>query len=63
MEVTGGPAQTIAQVEASCVVFGIPKEAIERGGVDEVVPLSRIPALVLSRAQAGVSHARQVRRA
>ena len=32
-------AQTIAQDEASCVVFGMPKEAIRLGGADRVVPL------------------------
>lgn len=32
-------ARTLAQDEESCVVFGMPKEAIARGGVDEVVPL------------------------
>jgi two-component system chemotaxis response regulator CheB len=40
-------AHTIAQDEASCVVFGMPKEAIARGGVDEVLPLPRIPHAVL----------------
>ncbi len=44
-------ALTIAQDEASCVVFGMPKEAIARGGVDHVVPLSRIPRLALDLAQ------------
>ncbi|QXE90866.1 chemotaxis response regulator protein-glutamate methylesterase [Geomonas subterranea] len=33
-------ARTFAQDEESCVVFGMPREAIARGGVDEVVPLS-----------------------
>jgi two-component system chemotaxis response regulator CheB len=37
---------TIAQDEKSCVVFGMPKTAIEEGGVDEVVHLSRIPRLI-----------------
>jgi two-component system chemotaxis response regulator CheB len=32
-------ASTIAQDEASCVVFGMPKEAIRLGGADRVVPL------------------------
>ena len=32
-------ARTLAQDEASCVVFGMPKEAIASGGVDEVLPL------------------------
>lgn len=40
-------ARTIAQDEASCVVFGMPKEAIETGGVDKVVSLKNIPAEIL----------------
>lgn len=39
-------AVTYAQDEESCVVFGMPKEAIKLGGVDHVVPLDRIPALI-----------------
>ena len=35
-------ARTIAQDEASCVVFGMPCEAIRRGAVDRVLPLDRI---------------------
>jgi two-component system, chemotaxis family, protein-glutamate methylesterase/glutaminase len=41
-------AATIAQDEASCVVFGMPKEAIERGAVDVVMPLEQIARAVLS---------------
>jgi two-component system chemotaxis response regulator CheB len=37
MKIAG--ASTIAQDEASCVVFGMPKEAIRLGGADRVVPL------------------------
>lgn len=37
-----GGSITIAQDEASCVVFGMPREAIMAGVVDTVVPLSRI---------------------
>ena len=40
-------ARTIAQDEASCVVFGMPKEAIEAGAVDKVVTLKNIPAEIL----------------
>lgn len=36
-------ARTIAQDEKSCVVFGMPKVAIELGGADQVLPLSKIP--------------------
>ncbi|WP_308389097.1 chemotaxis response regulator protein-glutamate methylesterase [Acidithiobacillus sp. AMEEHan] len=36
-------ARTLAQDEESCVVFGMPKEAIRLGGVDEILPLERIP--------------------
>ncbi len=41
-------AVTIAQDEASCVVFGMPKEAIERGAVNKVAALSHIPKVILS---------------
>jgi two-component system, chemotaxis family, protein-glutamate methylesterase/glutaminase len=40
-------AHTIAQDEATCVVFGMPKEAIARGAAREVLPLPRIPHAVL----------------
>lgn len=40
---------TIAQDEASCVVFGMPNEAIKAGGVDTVLPLDAIAAEVLRR--------------
>jgi two-component system chemotaxis response regulator CheB len=45
-------AATLAQDEASCVVFGMPREAIGRGAVDEVVPLERIAEALLRRARA-----------
>ena len=35
-------AKTIAQDEASCVVFGMPKEAIKTGAVDRVISLNHI---------------------
>ena len=42
---TAAPAP-IAQDEASCVVFGMPKEAIELGAVDEVLPLDRMAGAI-----------------
>lgn len=47
LEMKGTGAQTIAQDKASCVVFGMPAEAIKRGAVDAVVPLERIAGEVL----------------
>jgi two-component system, chemotaxis family, protein-glutamate methylesterase/glutaminase len=41
-------ARTIAQDEASCVVFGMPKEAIRLGAVDRVLPLSAISGAILA---------------
>jgi two-component system chemotaxis response regulator CheB len=41
-------ARTIAQDEASCVVFGMPREAIRLGAADRVVALPRIPSVILS---------------
>ncbi|MDR1533961.1 MAG: chemotaxis response regulator protein-glutamate methylesterase [Planctomycetota bacterium] len=41
-------ARTVAQDEKSCVVFGMPKEAIKTGGVEKVVPLDKVTDMVLS---------------
>jgi two-component system chemotaxis response regulator CheB len=40
-------ALTIAQDEASCVVYGMPKEAVKLGAVDGILPLSAIPQLIM----------------
>ena len=42
LEMKRSGAFTVAQDEESCVVFGMPNEAIKLGGVDEVLPLDRI---------------------
>ena len=47
LEMRRAGAFTLAQDEATSVVFGMPKEAIARGTVDEVLPLPRIPMAVL----------------
>lgn len=41
-------ARTIAQDEDSCVVFGMPKEAIKLDAVDEVQPLNQLARLICS---------------
>jgi two-component system chemotaxis response regulator CheB len=48
LEMKNAGADTIAQDEATCVVFGMPKEAIACGAVDLVLPLPRIPAKILT---------------
>jgi len=42
LEMKKAGARTIAQDESSCVVFGMPKEAIKLGGADKVLPLDQI---------------------
>ncbi len=46
-------AGTIAQDEASCVVYGMPKEAVKLGAVDEIVPLGNIPRAIFKGLETG----------
>lgn len=46
-EMRDAGASTIAQDEASCVVFGMPKEAIRMGGAQRVLPLHDLPRSIL----------------
>ncbi len=48
-ELKDAGAFTIAQDEATCVVFGMPQEAIKRGAVHKVLPLEEIAAAVLKQ--------------
>jgi two-component system chemotaxis response regulator CheB len=48
LEMREAGSYNFAQDEASCVVFGMPKEAIHLGGVHEVLPLKDLPAHVMS---------------
>ena len=41
-------ARTIAQDEETCVVFGMPKEAIAIGAVDEVMPLPQVARAIVA---------------
>ncbi len=45
-------AITIAQDEETCVVYGMPKEAVARGGVDRVLPLGQIAQSAIELANA-----------
>ena len=51
LEMKQAGAYTIAQDEATSVVFGMPNEAIKRGAVDEILPLGSIARCVLVRAR------------
>jgi two-component system chemotaxis response regulator CheB len=49
---------TLAQDEASCVVYGMPKTAVEAGGVDRVVPLSSMAERIMQRVREPASGGR-----
>jgi two-component system chemotaxis response regulator CheB len=49
LEMKTAGAFTIAQDEATCVVFGMPREAILLGAAEQVVPLPRIASALLHR--------------
>jgi two-component system chemotaxis response regulator CheB len=51
LEMKAAGAFNIAQNEASCVVFGMPAEAIKMGGVDRVCSLDQIAPEVLRRSR------------
>ena len=48
LEMKNAGAKTIAQDESSCVVFGMPKEAIKMGGADRIMHLNDIPKGITS---------------
>lgn len=45
-------AYTIAQDEASCLMFGMPKEAIALGAAQQILPLNMISAMLITLANA-----------
>jgi two-component system chemotaxis response regulator CheB len=49
LEMKRAGAATFAQDEATCVVYGMPREAVAMGGVDEVLPVQDITGRVLTR--------------
>jgi two-component system, chemotaxis family, protein-glutamate methylesterase/glutaminase len=50
-EMRDAGARTLAQDEASCVVFGMPKEAIKLDAADRVLPLQDIPREIMGAAR------------
>jgi two-component system, chemotaxis family, protein-glutamate methylesterase/glutaminase len=51
LEMKQAGAVTIAQDEATCVVFGMPNEAIKRAAVDKVLPLPSVAGAILASAR------------
>jgi two-component system chemotaxis response regulator CheB len=60
LELHRAGAYTYAQDEHSCVVFGMPKEAIACGAADEVLPLHDIPHALLARLAASAPRTNRV---
>ncbi|RTZ16581.1 chemotaxis response regulator protein-glutamate methylesterase [Vibrio aquaticus] len=52
LELHHAGARTFAQSEASCLIYGMPKEAIEKGGVDGVYALELLPYQVIKSLEA-----------
>jgi len=53
LEMHGVGSPTVAQDEKSCVVFGMPKEAIALGAADKVLPLNQLPTEIMRYAHLG----------
>lgn len=51
LEMKQAGAYTLAQDQESCVVFGMPREAIACGAADEVLPLNRLASAILRRSR------------
>jgi len=52
LEMRKAGSRTLAQDEESCVVFGMPKEAIDLGSAERIVKLSRVPIEIMAWPQA-----------
>ncbi len=60
LEMHKAGAYNFAQDEASCVVFGMPKEAIAAGGVNDIISLKDMAKSVLSRVSSMGLHSNRV---
>ena len=48
------------QDEASCIVFGMPREAIAHGAADEVLPLTQIAPALVAKLRGGASFTHRI---
>ena len=55
-EMRDAGSYNLVQDEASCVVFGMPREAIAAGAANEVLPLSQIAPRLIERLRSGSGH-------
>lgn len=55
-------ARTLAQDEASCVVYGMPRVAVELGGAERVLPLNKIAEALLARRGTSVGPGREMQK-
>ncbi|NII11752.1 chemotaxis response regulator protein-glutamate methylesterase [Oleiagrimonas sp. C23AA] len=53
LEMRQAGARTLAQDEASCVVYGMPKEAVARGAAERTVPLSQMAQYIVGQKAVG----------
>ncbi|HEY3698297.1 MAG TPA: chemotaxis response regulator protein-glutamate methylesterase [Spongiibacteraceae bacterium] len=49
LEMKQAGAYTVAQDEATCVVYGMPKEAVKRGAADKILPLESIAGVIIAQ--------------
>ena len=52
LEMREAGAHTIAESEESCVVFGMPREAINLGAAAEIIPLPRVADSIIAALKA-----------
>ena len=61
LEMRQAGARTIAQDEATCVVYGMPKEAVNSGAVERSAPITRITDEILALLSSSAAHIRIIK--
>ena len=51
LEIRQAGGYTVAQNEATCVVYGMPREAVAIGGAEDILPLGEIAEALLQQAR------------